>query len=287
MIFLDSFPRTPTWLVMTGNLMGEPSFSVIVSRLDEYFLHMGGGMKSPGVSIGSGDRVSALQAEVEQLKALLVQNRPQGPANPDLQCSNPNCKGKGHTIENCWKMGGGKQGQYPKWWKGRRDVPVPNPSANQTTVGTVGESDVSGPGNVYALTATTFQMISKPTSNPKDGVRTFADSGATAHFFSNKSVFRNYVERKGSVGNSSKKGVSFEILGQGDVDIQVTHQNQLHTLTFHNALHAPSITSNLISLSVLDGLGWTMDVGRGCIVFKEPGGKKHLLWETSGWALSR
>ncbi|KAJ3770387.1 hypothetical protein FB446DRAFT_647012, partial [Lentinula raphanica] len=123
-IFLDSFPRTPTWLVPTGNLMGEPSFSVIVSRLEEFFLHAGGGSKSVAVSVNPGDRVSALQTEVEQLKAMLAQSRPRGPANPDLICSNPNCKGRGHTIENCWKLGGGKQGQYPKWWKGKRDVPV-------------------------------------------------------------------------------------------------------------------------------------------------------------------
>ncbi|KAJ3818109.1 hypothetical protein F5880DRAFT_1626123 [Lentinula raphanica] len=110
-IFLDSFPRTP-------HLVSHHRFSVIVSRLDKYFLHMGGGTKTTGVTIGSSDRVSALQAEVEQLKALLTQNKPRGPLNPDLVCSNPNCKGKGHTIENCWKMGGGKQGQYPKWWKG-------------------------------------------------------------------------------------------------------------------------------------------------------------------------
>ncbi|KAJ3836612.1 hypothetical protein F5878DRAFT_688631 [Lentinula raphanica] len=92
-IFLDSFPRTPTWLIATGNLMGEKSFTVIVSRLEEYFLHMGGGTKSNSVSITPSDRVTALQAKVEQLKAMLSQNRPahRTPNNPDLSCDNPNC----------------------------------------------------------------------------------------------------------------------------------------------------------------------------------------------------
>ncbi|KAJ3816512.1 hypothetical protein F5880DRAFT_1494211, partial [Lentinula raphanica] len=132
-IFLDSFPRNPTWLVATGNLMGEKSFNVIVSRLEEYYLHMG--ITPSGIPSNSGDRVAALQAEVDELKIALAANVPQrrGPANPDLVCTNPNCKGKGHTIENCWKLGGGKQGQYPKWWKGRRDAPLLTPSANATT----------------------------------------------------------------------------------------------------------------------------------------------------------
>ncbi|KAJ3841738.1 hypothetical protein F5878DRAFT_702798 [Lentinula raphanica] len=159
-IFLDSFPRTPVWLVPMGNLMGETSFSVIESRLEEFFLHTGGGSKSAAVSISSGHCVSALQAEVEHLKALMSQGRSRGPANPNLVCSNPNCKGKGHLIQSCWKLGGGKQGQYPKWWKGQRDIPVINPFANQVT--TNHSSDSSTVGNIYTLSATMFKAIAKP-----------------------------------------------------------------------------------------------------------------------------
>ncbi|KAJ3832705.1 hypothetical protein F5878DRAFT_547765 [Lentinula raphanica] len=195
-IFLNSFPRTTEWLVMTGNLMGEPSFTVIVSRLEEFFLHSRGGSNGPGVSVSSGDRVSALQTEVDSLKALLTQNRPKGPVNPDLVCSNPNCKGRGHVIENCWKMGGGKQGQYPKWWKGRRDAPVTgNPTVNHVTTSTTVENSITN-GQIYALSATILKTIAEPCINPKGRARTFADSGATAHFFHDQNVFRNYVKKK-------------------------------------------------------------------------------------------
>ncbi|KAJ3996497.1 hypothetical protein F5050DRAFT_1807705 [Lentinula boryana] len=153
-IFLDSFPRATEWIVMTGNLMGEPSFTVIISRLEEFFLHSRRGINGGGVSVSSGDRVSALQAEVDSLKALFIQNRSKGPTNPDLTCSNPHCKGRGHTIENCWKIGGGKQGQYPKWWKGQRDTPVSeNPAANHTTTSTIEENSI---GQIYALSITCY-----------------------------------------------------------------------------------------------------------------------------------
>ncbi|KAJ3713503.1 hypothetical protein C8R42DRAFT_726995 [Lentinula raphanica] len=175
--------------------MGEKSFTVIVSRLEEYFLHMGGGTKSNPVSIAPSDRVTALQAEVEQLKAMLSQNRPahRTPNNPDLSCDNPNCRGKGHTIENCWKLGGGKQGQYSKWWKGKRDVPLLSPSANAATHFTNEEGPISQ-GHIYALSASALAAIREPVV-PQGAARTFADSGALAHFFYDRAVFRNYVEK--------------------------------------------------------------------------------------------
>ncbi|KAJ3963548.1 hypothetical protein EV361DRAFT_782489, partial [Lentinula raphanica] len=152
-IFLDSFPRNPMWAVTTGSLMGERNFNTIVSRLDEYYMHICG-PRNPGTTGIQSDRVTALQAEVAELRAALTAQNTQrrGPANPDLVCTNANCKGRGHSIENCWKMGGGKQGQYPKWWKGKRDAPLLPPVANQATQPDHPDPIVNGPH--YALTAT-------------------------------------------------------------------------------------------------------------------------------------
>ncbi|KAJ3825686.1 hypothetical protein F5880DRAFT_1477785, partial [Lentinula raphanica] len=150
------------------------------------------GTSHSGLPVNSGDRVSALQAEVDELKAALAANSlpRRGPANPDLVCVNPNCKGKGHVIENCWKLGGGKQGQYPKWWKGKRDAPLINPSANNTTTSANPTGNIAN-GQIYALTSTVLNAVSAPVF-PAGLARTFADSGATAHFFHDRSVFRNY-----------------------------------------------------------------------------------------------
>ena len=35
----------------------------------------------------------------------------------DLLCMNKYCGKKGHTSDQCWDKGGGKEGQAPKWWK--------------------------------------------------------------------------------------------------------------------------------------------------------------------------
>jgi hypothetical protein len=53
-------------------------------------------------------------------------------ARQALVCTNPTCVTvgrKGHTIEECFHPGGGKAGQYPSWWQGKKHGA---PSANTT-----------------------------------------------------------------------------------------------------------------------------------------------------------
>ncbi|KAJ3764914.1 hypothetical protein FB446DRAFT_655994, partial [Lentinula raphanica] len=154
-------------------------------------MHIGGGANAQSSSVFASDKVTALQAEVAELKALIAQGQSRGhpgskgPANPDLVCTNTNCRGRGHTIENCWKLGGGKQGQYPKWWKGKRDAPLLTPPvANQAN-----PSETITPGSHYALTTVVHTALNARTSGP---IRTFADTGASAHFFRDRESFKTY-----------------------------------------------------------------------------------------------
>ncbi|KAJ7667302.1 hypothetical protein B0H17DRAFT_990308, partial [Mycena rosella] len=51
-------------------------------------------------------------------------------ARKNLVCSNVQCGApgrKGHSISDCFWPGGGKEGQWPSWWKGKRQTaPVAN-----------------------------------------------------------------------------------------------------------------------------------------------------------------
>ncbi|KAF7346029.1 Retrovirus-related pol polyprotein [Mycena sanguinolenta] len=54
-------------------------------------------------------------------------------ARRNLVCTNPTCgaEGKrGHAIDECFWPGGGKAGQFPAWWRGKR--PASNTTANMT-----------------------------------------------------------------------------------------------------------------------------------------------------------
>ncbi|KAJ3780896.1 hypothetical protein GGU10DRAFT_278553 [Lentinula aff. detonsa] len=84
---------------------------------------------------------------------------------PDKNCNN--CKRIGHIAEECFRKGGGKEGQYPSWWKGKKDAG--GPSANVTTTPEVGELTQH-----YGLAA-----LAEGVSEGE----VFADTGASDHFF--------------------------------------------------------------------------------------------------------
>ena len=65
------------------------------------------------------------------------------------------------------------------------------------------------------------------------------------------------------VGQSSKVGANFSVLGIGNIDICVVRDNKEHPLTFTDALHAPDVSANLISISRMDLNGWDVVFGNG------------------------
>jgi len=165
-------------------------------------------------------------------------------------------------------MGGGKQGQYPAWWKGKWTIPpITNFTSSSLTI-----DGVINPGGHFALSATLNDEVDKLVEENKSVLQkvalaasqvlpsisscSFADSGCTTHFFKSQDVFANYKPLERMAGQSSKEGASFLILGIGDVEIKVVFNNVENTLTFCNALHAPNITTNLLSISKMDVVGW-------------------------------
>jgi hypothetical protein len=63
-------------------------------------------------------------------------------------------------------------------------------------------------------------------------------------------------------------GSTFDIIGLGTVlkDV-VAPDGRSHIIILQNVIHAPSLTANLISISRLDRVGLTMEIGGGSIVF--------------------
>jgi hypothetical protein len=56
-------------------------------------------------------------------------------ANSDVTCEN--CGGGGHTKERCWHKGGDREGQYPDWWKGKRNPSLAIPKTHMAYAETV------------------------------------------------------------------------------------------------------------------------------------------------------
>ncbi|KAF9263144.1 hypothetical protein L218DRAFT_865602, partial [Marasmius fiardii PR-910] len=130
-IFLDSFPRSSDWVVITGTLMGQTSFSMIVTRLEEFYLHMN--PEATTITPVPDTTYTALMAKIDSLeKAMSATNisKPSGRSqgrglrNPHLWCTNQLCVDnnctQGHTLDICWQPGGGKEGQFPPNFRSKR-----------------------------------------------------------------------------------------------------------------------------------------------------------------------
>ena len=270
---LDSFPES--WDPVITPMYGETDLSKVLINLtthaERLSIRLDRNGKKP--TTGGADSVRALEATVialqAEMKTLKGSRTGGGSTNPDkqhLKCANQSCGKTGHLIADCFQAGGGKAGQYPHWWKGKRTA--------QTIVANMA-SIVEIPGGHYALSAAinveeikrlieenlpveqrvqTALAASENTSIISNAC--IADSGCTSYFFKSRDAFVTYNPIKTLVGQSSKSGANFSVLGFGNVEISVVNNNKRHTLLLKDALHAPDVTANLISISKMDLAGW-------------------------------
>ncbi len=288
---LDSFPES--WDSVVSTLYAEKSLTVITARLIAHGERVVGRKAASGNTSTQGDSVQALQASVQAL-TLQVQNltakKNTGPNRSDKSHpANDNCKGIGHTLEECWKLGGGRQGQYPPWWKGKRDAPLPSGSANLVTANQLDPGSITT--NVIALNTfidketleTAYQEIAGENTalvvnNHSPGLdtsRMYGDSGASTHFVQNRDHFFNYIPLETS-GSSSKVGAALKVLGTGTVAVKTTIGGTEKIITFSKMLHCPDVSANLLSISRLDKEGWKVTFGEGKADFVDPNGKAQF-----------
>ncbi|CAK5275188.1 unnamed protein product [Mycena citricolor] len=77
----------------------------------------------------TASRVLAQSNSTQALAANLRDRKMRRAAHQNLTCTNSQCgaQGKrGNTIADCFWPGGGKVGQWPSWWKGKRNGPAAN-----------------------------------------------------------------------------------------------------------------------------------------------------------------
>ena len=280
---VDSFPES--WDAICSICYNMTTLSEVIAMLTSHGERVS---RTKNHSVSSVDTVKALEASVlalqAEVKTLRSNQKPaSNPNKANIVCENTtNCGKTGHSIRDCFQLGGGKQGQYPSWWKGKRTVPAVAVPVNANLATT--SSEVVKPGAHYALSATlkavdisaileenapSIERVALAAGNVPVSMSScsFADSGCTIHFFKSRDVFTSYKPLDKVVGQSSKEGTDFTILGTGNVELRVVFNGTEHTLTFRDALHAPDITANLLSIGKMDLAGWSAIFGKGCVRF--------------------
>ncbi|KAJ3780404.1 hypothetical protein GGU10DRAFT_234962, partial [Lentinula aff. detonsa] len=100
---------------------------------------------------------------------------------PERKCRN--CQRTGHIAEECFRKGGGKEGQYPAWWKGKKDVERGETTANVAAT----------PGELTPAVAELTQYYGLTASfREETGSEIYADTGASDHFFRDRNDFVTY-----------------------------------------------------------------------------------------------
>jgi hypothetical protein len=212
---------------------------------------------------------------VQTVQALATSRNPRS----DLVCTNPVCGRTGHTIDKCFKPGGGMAGQYPDWWKKKgknTNTPTTQPSANIAVVPQNTPITHSGGGEFYAFTT---QVQGRVGGGPQ--VTTYADSAASEHCFTDVADFVTYEPYKGN-GKTATKGGQFTITGTGRVVKRAVYDKRIVNLSFENAYHCPDLSHNLISIGHLDKTGCFSVFGAGGVTFLNPSGSPFLYGKGVG-----
>ncbi|KAF5390764.1 hypothetical protein D9757_004415 [Collybiopsis confluens] len=263
-LLLAAFPTTEFDTIMQ-NIMANPTTFKSPASIIQHITYQHSRSENRPDAAVSGDSLpkanhAALMARIDQLEKMLSASSAalNSVRSPEKKCSNPNCLRVGHVAEDCFRKGGGKEGQYPAWWKGKKDTRTTgSPVANATS------SDVGEPLQHYALSV----------ANVK--INTCADSGASDHFFRDRSNFITYTPCSQDC-QSSEANTTLAVIGYGKAIKTFTHNGKDITVTFDRALHTPNVSSDLVSISKLDGKGCQILFGKGIAKFFLPDGTHFL-----------
>jgi gag-polypeptide of LTR copia-type len=207
---------TKFWMVILASMLRE--WMVFISTLGAYTT-----LTEVIAQIMAHDSMLAhdrpAQGTPAVVKALATAHQNQ---QSQLICTNPVCGRIRHTIDKCFKPGGGMEGQCPDWWRKKGTSNNSNTQKLKPTVNvTMTDSTVaatSGSSKFYALVTNTNPSQA---NTPQYQVVTFADSACSDHCFINKSDFITYKPFHDKDGDTAAKGGKFKISGTGQVEKHV------------------------------------------------------------------
>jgi len=289
-ILRSSFPPSWAFLLMTLITINDP---VVLEASLLAFADLGGPRPKPVVSSSSST-------------ALLSSS------SVAVKCTN--CGRRNHTFDRCFRKGGGAEHSAPHWWKERQRPPRDEHQARVATTSGDGSRPGAAIQNVTTFTAAhtpqspynpfrwqTNQFLPNPepathatsdfhlfvasvgSESYPGQVSTYADSGASHHYFVDRSDFADYMEISPVTGRGAGRDSTFQIVGIGSVQKDVVVDGRRKRITFANAVHAPGLAANLVSISHLDTAGIFVQVGNGMMVFTDKTGSRLMCGtSTSG-----
>ena len=177
-------------------------------------------------------------------------------ASQDITCYN--CDRKGHYKADCWRSGGGKEGQRPRCGQ-RRGGNSQKQSANAATEPEQKDN--------YAFATSDLASVAKQLNVPVDHRGAIIDSGATSHFCPDREKFTNFVAIEPQAIHTAD-GTTINAVGRGDVKLELPLGNKRTTVTLKNALYVPQMAFTLI-YSIAAGSQHRANIAKGKLTICE------------------
>ena len=179
-------------------------------------------------------------------KAGKKKHEKKGKADSNENCGN--CGKPGHSKEECWAKGGGKEGQGPRQKKKASKGQKP-----EMAVVAVGEEK----DELFAFVCTSsYANVAKSMQVPKSKLGTCVDSGASRDYCPDHSKFSNYKSIDRDI--TTADGRTIKAIGMGDMHIKLPNGSKKTKTVFKDAIHAPNMAFTLISISRLDKAGYSI-----------------------------
>ena len=200
----------------------------------------------------------------------------------DIVCANKNCGRTGHTNDQCWEKGGGREGQAPDWWKkgskGKRgrvnvaEADTPKDDSESVEPENYAMFSATISNDDTALICTSDFHSEAHAASSQTGI--IIDSGASRHFSLDLSKFLNYIEFASQEPIQAADGRTFHALGKGDLQISLPNGNQKSTfVTLKEVYYSPIMAFTLTSVSCIDRAGFFLMIGGGFCEFRTPKSK--------------
>ncbi|PIL25828.1 transcription factor [Ganoderma sinense ZZ0214-1] len=168
-----------------------------------------------------------------------------GKQRKDVECFN--CHKKGHVKSDCWRKGGGKEGQGP-----RDQMPKRNKRGGRG--GASANAATESTEHAFAITVDSAALASTTPGGTK--VEIF-DSGATRHISPYRDEFVTYKALEPARPISAADGHTFMAVGEGQVRMRLPNGDSSTVVTLEQVLHAPGIAFSLISIPQADRAGYS------------------------------
>ena len=204
---------------------------------------------------------SALAAHTKRTGKGKAGKKKKNKADSNENCGN--CGKPGHTKEECWAKGGGKEGQGPREKKSKKEKPEKSESA----VVAVDENN----SEMFAFVCTSaYANVAEALKVPKSKLGTCVDSGASRDYCPDRKKFTNYrlIDRDITTAD----GRTVKAIGMGDMHVELPNGSKKTKTTFKDAIHAPGMAFTLISISHLDKAGYSVTFNKGMCTIRNKTG---------------